>query len=143
MTDKSGTQELRDLVKDLGKMPKELAREIRPMLRESADRPLQDARNNASWSRKIPGATRITTSFTARAAGVSIKTSRRLAPHSRPYENGGKEGSFRHPVFGNRDVWVTKSARPFLYKAAQPWMEDIDNKIGEVVDSVSSRNGFH
>lgn len=141
MTDKSGTQELRQLVKDLGKMPKEMKQEIRPKLKESANKPLREARANASWSSRIPGATTIRTSFTARAAGVAIRTSQIKARHARTYENQGKEGQFRHRVFG-RDTWVSQASRPFLWRAALPWMENIDGDIGEVIDSVSRRNGF-
>lgn len=141
MVDKSGTQELRQLAKDLGKMPKEITQEIRPKLKESASRPFQQARSNANWSRVIPGAIRIATTFSKRTAGVALRVSKTKAKHARAYENKGKPGSFRTRVFGN-DAWVSRKARPFLWPAAEPWMESIDKDIGEVVDSVSRKNGF-
>jgi hypothetical protein len=138
----AGTQDLRDFIRDLGKMDPELRREMRPMLRTSAEKPLQQARLNASWSTRIPRATKVSVSLAAKKAGVSIRTSRKLAPHARPYEHGGDAGRFRHPVFGNRNVWVYEPARPFLARAAEPWLKDADENIGKVVDLVSARFEF-
>lgn len=139
---KSGNEQLRDFVRDMGKLPDEIRREIRPVLRRSAQGPLQDARRNASWSSRIPGATRISVGFSKRTPGVALVVNRHKAPHARPYENQGKQGTFRSPVFGNRDKWVDHQARPFLYKAAEPWMDDIDAEVGGVVDKVTREMGF-
>lgn len=141
MADRSGTEELRALIRDLGKMPKELRAELRPMLRESAQKPLQEAKQRASWSSTIPAATKLSISFSAKRAGVTIRTSRIKAQHARPYENQGRFGTFRHRVFGH-NVWVNQQARPFLWPAAKPWIEETDENIGKVVDSVANRFNF-
>ena len=48
---------------------------------------------------------------------VSVTAGGKRAPEAVVLEHGGVEGTFRHPVFGNRDVWVSQKARPFLAPA--------------------------
>jgi hypothetical protein len=142
MAAKSGNEAFRDLVQEIGKMPNELRKEIRPMLRRSAQPALAAAKQNASWSSRIPGATRISVGFSKRTPGVALVVNKNKAPHARAYEHGGKDGKFRSPVFGNRDNWVSHTARPFLWRAAEPWMNRVDADVGEVVDKVSRDLGF-
>lgn len=139
---KSGNRQLREFVRDFKKVPNDIRREIRPVLRQSAQGPLQQARRNAAWSSRIPGATRISVGFSKRTPGVALVVNKNKAPHARPYENQGKAGSFRHPVFGDRETWVTQPARPFFYEVAKPWAKDIDADIGKVVDRVTRDIGF-
>lgn len=141
MTDDSGTKELRDFIKEIGKLPADLRKELRPALQRSAEKPLAEAKRNASWSRRIPGATKIAVSFSKRYAGVALKTSRGKAEHGRVYEHGGQPGTFRHRVFGH-DVWVEAKARPFLWPAAKPWLESTDELVGNVVDTVARQYKF-
>lgn len=142
MAVKGGNDQLRDLVQDLGKVPNEVRKRIRPVLRRSAQKPLAEARRNASWSSRIPGATRISVGFSKRTPGVALVVNRHKAPHARAYENGGKNGTFRSPVFGNRKKWVNHTARPFLFKVARPWADQVSTDVGEVVDKVARDLGF-
>lgn len=142
MAKETGTEEFRALIRDLGKMDSDLRKELRPMLQEKGRGALQAVQAKASWSRKIPGATRLTVSFSGKRGGLAIKTSRLKAPHARAYENQGRPGTIRHPVFGNRAVWVTGSARPFQEPGARPLIDGIDEDIGHVVDEVSRRFDF-
>lgn len=139
---RSGTEQFRDLVQDLGKMPAALRSELRPALKESAARPLAAAKQNASWSRRIPGAIAVKVSFSAKSAGVYLRVSKKKAPHARAYEHGGKLGTFRHRVYGH-NVWVAERARPFLWPAAEPWLEHTDELIGAVVDTVAHDFDFN
>ena len=138
----SARGELRKLVADLGKIPPELRRAIRPALKKVAEPVLAQARSNASWSKRIPGAIRITTSFSQKRPGISIVVSRTRAPHARPYEALGEPGSFRHPVFGNRDAWVSQKARPFLFPAVRAKADDLSEEAGRVVDEAARSAGF-
>jgi hypothetical protein len=138
----SGVGQLRGFIREVGKMPADLRKELRPALRESAQPALADAKQNAGWSNRIPGATRLSVSFSKRTPGVALTVDRRKAPHARAFEHGGQSGWFRTPVFGNRKVWVRRRARPFLWPAAKPWVENIDADIGRAVDNVTERMGF-
>lgn len=134
--------EIEELIRDLGKIPPELKRQLRPGLREAAKPVLDQARRNASWSTRIPKATRISLQFAGRTPGVAIVTNVKKAPHSRAYENKGEPGTFRHPVYGNRDVWVSQKARPFLYPAVVQKAPGVERDIARVVDNVTRTAGF-
>lgn len=68
----------------------------------------------ASWSRG-----RVQASFRIVGQGdnVVVYAGGQGAPEAAPLDNEGKSGTFRHPVFGNRDVWVAQKARPFFTPA--------------------------
>lgn len=91
----------------------ELAKGLRTALRAAGELVASDARERASYSRRIPGSIRVrTTGLT-----VSVVAGGAKAPNAGPLEHGGREGTFRHPVFGNRGVWVDQPGRPFLHPA--------------------------
>lgn len=94
--------ELAKLVADFGKIPPDVRRDLRTGIREAAEPILSEAKSNASWSSRIPRATRVAVGFGKKSAGVSIVVSSRRAPHARPYEHDGEPGSFRHPVYGKK-----------------------------------------
>lgn len=136
--------EIRRLIDDLGKVPKELKRELRPGLRKAAAPMLAAAKANASWSTRIPRATRISITFSGKRAGVAITVNKNRAPHARPYEMGsgsGRSAFFRHPVYGH-DVWVSQKTRPFLWPAFVAHRDDAEREIADVVDTVTREAGF-
>lgn len=138
-----GRVELRRLIGELGKIPKDLRRALRPALLKVAAPVLAEAKRNAAWSTRIPGATRITTNFTGRRPGIAITVSKAKAPHARPLENLGMRGTFRRPVFGHRDRWTTQRARPFLFPAVTSKANvALAQEVGRVVDEVARANGF-
>lgn len=132
---------LQQIRKDVGKFPKDLTRKLRPALRQSGEEPLARIKKDSAWSSRIPGATRLSVTFTSRFTGVSIVTDKKKAPNARPYEHGGSPGQFRHRVFG-RNVWVYEPARPFMSPAAKEWFDGMDEKIGKVIDEVIRPYGF-
>lgn len=136
--------EIRRLIDDLGKIPKELKVELRPGLRKAGEIVRDEARRNASWSTRIPAATRVSVGFTKRNPGVAVQVNKNRAPHARPFEHGGQAGYFRHKVFGHQDRWVRQKARPFLAKAAEDKAPEAEKKVAEVVDHVTrNTGGFH
>ncbi|MEU1736462.1 HK97 gp10 family phage protein [Streptosporangium sp. NPDC020145] len=138
----SGTDDLRRLVRDLGKLPAEVRKELRPVLRKAGTRARTRAKANASWSRRIPGAIRLSVSFTKRRPGVALRVDGRRAPNARPLENLGKQGTFRHPLFGDRERWVSQRARPFLFSAAQAEWRPINAEIAAAVSTAARKHGF-
>ncbi|MCK2214288.1 HK97 gp10 family phage protein [Actinomadura sp. ATCC 31491] len=136
------SQEIRRLVRDLGKIPPEVRKELRPAIKQIGNVVVQDARGRASWSTRIPGAIRLGIQFsTGSRAGVTVIGSVGRAPHLRVYEHLGFRAPFRHPVYG-RNVWVSEMARPFLFPAVAAHAEDVDAKIGEAIDKVARAHGF-
>ncbi|MBO4272385.1 HK97 gp10 family phage protein [Microbispora triticiradicis] len=138
----SAGDEIRRVLNVFGPLPAEIRRELRPALRRVTEPVAAQARANASWSTRIPGAIRVTTSFTRKTAGVAITVSGRKAPHARSYEHLGRPGSFRHPVFGNRDRWVSQAARPFLFSAVAGADGELVRETGRVVEAAARKHGF-
>lgn len=145
---RQGTKELKAFIKEHGKLDKDTKKLLRTRIRESAKKPLAKAKQNASWSTRIPRATSLSIQLTARRTGVTLRTRKAKAPHGRPYEHRGKKGTFRHPVFGqsleprSTWTWVNARARPFLWPAAEPWRKNIDKEIGKAVDEVKRLHKF-
>lgn len=117
------TAELEWLVKEFSQVPNELRPAIRAAARGAAQGFTSAVKADASWSSRIPAAVKVSTSFAQKGAGVKVGVDSTRAPHARPYEGlaaGGNRASFRHPVFGNREVWVTQTTRPFFRKNIEP-----------------------
>ena len=138
----SAGEEILRVLDVFGPLPAEIRRELRPALRRVAQPVLRQAKVNASWSTRIPGAIRISTSFSRRTAGVAITVSARKAPHARPFENLGRTGNFRHPLFGDRERWVSQAARPFLFPAVAAADPELVRETGRVVAEVARKHGF-
>lgn len=132
-----GREQFLQAARDLRDMPKEIRRELAPTLRRVAQPIAAQARANASWSSRIPGAIRVA----VLKRGVSIRVSARKAPHARPYE-GITGQTFRHPVFGDRDRWVAQRSRPFLEPAVKAHQAKVRDEIVKVVDDAARRHGF-
>lgn len=134
--------EVRELMRDLDRIPPELRVQMRPALSRAGRDMLRQAQINASWSSRIPGATRLSVRF-SRDPGMDIRTDTRRAPHAPYYENEGKPGTFRHPLFGNRHYWYSQRARPYLGPAYDMHLDSTVAQIGDAVDRVTRDAGFH
>ncbi|GAA4100945.1 HK97 gp10 family phage protein [Nonomuraea soli] len=138
--------ELKKLIADFGKLPPDLRKEIRQGANEIGQPVLSAVRARASWSSRIPAATRISTRFGAKTAGVTVRTSARRAPHARPYEHGGMAGTFRVPVYrrkGRRTPWVDRAARPFFTPGVLAAEGDVVDAFKSIVIRVGRANGWH
>lgn len=138
----SGSEELKVFIRELGRLPPDIRQELRPKLRAIGQAALADVRGRASWSTRIPRATRLVVSLAKAKPGLSIVVNKDKAPHARPYENRGSAGTFRHPLFGNRQRWFPQQARPFLWPGARPHFERVDEQISKAVDEVARKHGF-
>jgi hypothetical protein len=123
-----------EFAKALGGVPKELRSEMRPALKASADHVVNDMKSNASWSTRIPGAIRSRVSFAQSGGGVKITVDQKRAPHARVLEGlTARGGTFRHPVFGNRDVWVSQASRPYFFPAVRAGRDQLRRNITDAV----------
>lgn len=136
------------LTKDLQQVDKKLATEMKAEMRKIAEPMRRAVAAEASWSRRIPQATKVSTRFTARTQQVIVTVNRRQAPHARPLENEGKEGTFLHPVFARkgrflrRPVLTRQRARPFFAKAIKKQDHRIDAAITQVAKDFERKLGF-
>ena len=129
----------RDL-KDLGPgVKKELDDEIKTI----AGHILSDAKARAGWSSRIPGSLAVSVTTTR----VGVKASKRKAPHARAFEGVRRAGfgsspSFRHPVYGNRGVWVTQTTRPFMAPAIRENQADFFEKAEVAITNAARTAGW-
>jgi hypothetical protein len=106
---------------------------------KSAMQPISNLiKQEASWSSRIPQTVRIS----ATNKGVAIRAGGRGAPHAYAFEHHGITGEFRHPVFGNRAVWVSQPARPFLTPVAKANESKLADAMLKAVDQWTREIGF-
>jgi hypothetical protein len=132
------------LIADLGKMPAALGRELRPALRKAAQPILTDAKRRASWSSRIPAAISVRQSLGQRNPGVRLVVDAGRAPHARPLELGSSRNgqSVRHPVFGNREVWVQQRTRRFFFPAVYDGASEVADQSAAAVIAAARAAGF-
>ena len=106
------------VARQLASIAPEIRRGTARAIRDEAAPIVLDARANASWSSRIPGAITARPSFAGSRAGIYIRVNSAIAPHARPYEDVTGRGEVRHPVFG---VWRSgvryDKSQPFVAPA--------------------------
>lgn len=126
---------------DLSRVPEATRGGLRKAVRAAGQSTLDEARANASWSSRIPGALTMRVSLAGNNPGVVVLARASVAPHARPYE-GIISDPFQHPVYGNRNAWVPQAARPFLFPAAEANAEPFRQGVRDAVDAALRANNL-
>jgi len=132
------TNSLKELARDLEETVPGTKRALTVSIKESAEIVATEARGLSSWSSRIPGSIRVLGSnqkVVVRAGGAK-------APHAAPYENHGFPGTFRHPLFGDRDHWYPQAARPFLTPALANKSDELNRTVLANLDAAFHAAGF-
>ncbi len=125
------TTSLEKFARNLKADAPKISRVLNTELKAAGELVAVEARLKAGWfSSRIPQTIRVTAS----GAKVTVKAGGAKAPHAAPFENKGERGSFRHPVFGNREVWVSQKAQPFLGPSLAENAEKIAVMVGNALD---------
>lgn len=139
-----GANKLREMALQLRKADKEfLGRRLGEAIRRAAEPALEDfrqaARNIHTTGERKPGARhrftrvvaakgtreKIAASITARVSlfsdnpRVQFRTGQGLPASIAMMPQKFERGLWRHPVMGNRDVWVSQRSDPWFYRTAQ------------------------
>jgi hypothetical protein len=141
------TKELRKLTKDFHDWKPDKA--LHKALRVAGELIADDARAIASThSQKIPPTIKVRVSKTR----ISVVAGGQGVPTGGLFELGNKGrgksqvaargGKFRHPVFGNRSVWVNQDMHPYLLPAAKMNERKIEHLEGEAVAEAFRESGF-
>jgi hypothetical protein len=123
-------QDLHGLARDLRKIDPAMAREVRLGLRAAGQLAAEAAKEKAGYSEGIPPSIKV------RVSGLAITVAAKDTPLAGLEEFGG-DGTpafWRHPVFGNREVWVAQKARPYLYPALKDKADLVEAAIAEAVN---------
>ncbi|NUQ99556.1 MAG: hypothetical protein HOY79_24380 [Streptomyces sp.] len=84
-------------------------------------------------------ATRLEVKTTGRSAGVAIRVDGRKMPahmKSLPSMVEGKK-RWRHPVFGNREVWVNQPKQPYFYDTVRVAGPASRRAVNRVLDGIT------
>jgi hypothetical protein len=84
-------------------------------------------------------ATRLEVKTSGKQAGVAIRVDGRKMPahmKSLPSMVEGKK-RWRHPVFGNRDVWVNQPSQPYFYNVLRAAGPASRRAVNRVLDGIS------
>ena len=143
-------RQLRDL-EDGKELRRELTSGLRGVVNPIRDqmkaayrsRPTQDDRGRPGPSLRslLAKATKTEVRTTGKLAGVRIRVDGRKMPDrmkSLPsmWEGPPQGKRWRHPVYGNREVWVAQQSHPTFYRIAEPLEADARRAIDEVLDGV-------
>jgi hypothetical protein len=93
---------------------------------------VEKAKSLASFSTKIPGSIKVV----PLDVGVMITAGGEAAPDADVFENKGKPGNFRHPLFGNKGYWYSQKAHPFLAPALVASVSQVEEAISTAMDTL-------
>lgn len=114
----------REVTKRLTKQLRQAAKPLVPIVRASIRQiPSSRSYRVAGLRGQLSRATRIQVQPRGKKARVSIRVDGRKMPDhfkALPQYVEGTKPRWRHPVFGNRDVWVQQPAQPYFYKVLTP-----------------------
>lgn len=130
------------LARDLYRMPAATRKQLRRRFEQVGQAALSDAKSRASWSSRIPASITGKPELSVDRIGYTLRASTARAPHARVYEGMGSGGTFRHPVYGNRENWVTQATRPYLWPAVRGRVNDITSAASDAFESVARECGF-
>lgn len=119
------------LRRDLRAIAPEVDKELAKALRSIVEVIAADARSRAP---RRSESLRASIKPEVRARHLAIRSK---APHARVIEFG-----LRHPVFGNRAVWVTQKKVPFLFPAVEAHAEEAFEAVSAAFDDAVRRLGF-
>ena len=126
---------------------KEMLAEIRSSFKAAAELVKAEAKQNFSWSSRIPGSVRSQIPY-GNITHVRVLAGGKRAPHAAAFENHGQPGTFRHPVFANRGLhgdrsvpWVDQQARPGLLPALQSKIEAVIAEVRKGIDRAFTKAG--
>ena len=122
----------KDLSKLLQTTSKATKRKLNKGLKAGVDQTVvPDAKAAASWSSRIPNTIKSSVTMT----GVFVKAGGPDAPHAAAYETGSASnpGYIRHPVFGNREVWVETASRPYIRPAIAKDITAVAEAVAQAV----------
>lgn len=138
-----GSAAVARFARQLGAMPATMLKRIQIEMQGVGEDVAADAKSNASWSTRIPGTIKAKASTPrGQSVRVQIKAGGPEAPHARPFEGIAGNSTFRHPVFGNRDNWVSQATRPFLMPAMNKNRDTLRKAIVTAVEDAASTAGW-
>jgi len=88
---------------------------------------------------RMVAATRVEVRTVGKDAGVAIRVDGRKMPSKQKALPKAMEGKkrWRHPVFGNREVWVTQQPHPYFFHVVRPAGVASRIAVNKVLDQIT------
>lgn len=138
-----GVSDLTKLSRDLRAVTVDLSRGFTAALKAAVEPVAVQARENASFSKRIPQTIRVTSTGGKAKVRVRVSAGGARAPEAAAFENGGRPGTFRHPVFGHRNrKWAKQDAHPFLMRALASQASSVADDVEAAIDHFLKQNGL-
>lgn len=164
------SKEFAQLVKEVANVDPEFRKSVKKMLKAKAEpivHEVQQAvlstpsqKGEVEMGRKKRGVSEGLRSSLARAvvadinptkrgaiAKIRVSTSKFMNASGRPrtlpyYYEGRRKREWRHPVFGNREVWVGQKPHPFLGVTILPHKQEFASAVVEALDEAIKNSGI-
>jgi hypothetical protein len=127
-----------DLRKELRTGLRDILRPLVPVLR-AAYLAGPSHTDRGRLRRLLARSVRVEVRTSGRLAGARIRADgRRMPDHMKsiPAYWEGEKSRWRHPVFGNRDVWVDQQPHPTFYRTVEPRAEQAGRAVDDLLDRV-------
>ena len=162
--------EFAKLVKEVANVEPEFRKSVRKMLKEKADPIVNEVKQavlsipsekgEAQTGRKkrgenqglrasVAGAVVAEINPTKRGAiaKIRVSTTKFMSASGRPrtlpyYLEGRRKRAWRHPVFGDREVWVNQKPHPFLGVTVVPHKQEFATAVVQALDEAIQGSGI-
>lgn len=139
------SKELRK-VGDGREIRKRLTREIRreakplvPIVRNAILSLPTKGKDSSGLRKRMARAVTLRVRTSGRSAGVTLRVDGRKMPEgegSLPAYMEGTKKRWKHPVYGDKDVWVSQQPHPYFYKIVRPYGSRARRAVLRVVASI-------
>lgn len=142
MADGIDLREFRKLTRDLKGFKPD--KQVKKALKMAGQLIADDARIIVSpHSKTVPGTIKVRqrkTSISVIAGGTNVPIAGLLEMGNKGRKHHGK---FRHPVFGDKSVWVEQDMHPFLLRASRKNERVIERFEGRIIAEAFREVGWH
>lgn len=113
---------------------KEIQTDLRKSARAAGNLVRDDARSRTD-SVKAQKSLRVGVS----GATVTVTAGSKAQPLPKLLEGDGTPGTFRHPLFGNKDRWYEEARKPYLHPALEAKRDQVTDMLGAAGLRATSR----
>lgn len=130
----------REIRKRFSRELRSAAKPMVPIVRQSIRSIPTRGTDSSGLRERMARAVRLTVRTSGRQAGVAIRVDGRKMPPGEgalPAYMEGTKRRWRHPVYGNRQVWAEQDSNPYFYRAVRPAGTRSRRNVNKVIDSIS------
>lgn len=131
-----------ELTKELRQAARPLVPKVKAAWRSAPSSRGKATRRGGSLRGQLAKATRVEARLTGKQAGVRVRTDGRRMPDRMKalpgYVEGVRQRPWRHPVYGNRNTWVTQEPFPRFYDAVAGPGDEVAARraVNQAIDKV-------